>query len=843
MKTALALACVLYLSLALWAQDPTAGESVNEPQRAAGVVEELPSVEEFAKGKRFYPGFMTIYVDPEQARVWMAIPAYIGELQRTLFTCLYIEGLSTGLGSNPVGLDRGQLGSTRVVRFQRFGRRMLMVEPNQDFRAVTNDADEARATRDSFATSVLWSGEIVAENPGEQVVVEITSLVVSDAHGVARTLKGAGQGSWSLDEDRSAFDDKATRVLPKNIELEALLTFKSEKPGGEVRGVTPTAEAVSLRQHHSFVQLPDIGYDLRKYDPRMGHMGVSFLDFAAPLDAPLETRYAARHRLQHKFPDDPAMGVVEPIVYFVDRGAPKLIQKALIEGASWWSEAFAAAGFPDGFRVELLPERIDPMDVRYNVIQWVHRETRGWSYGASVRDPRTGEIIKGHVSLGSQRVRQDRTIFEGLVGLNGEGEVNGITPLELSMARLRQLAAHEVGHTLGLMHNFSASTMGRNSVMDYPAPELQANAFGSLIADHAYGVGIGAWDKLAICYLYSEFGSDVDEETALAGIAEESLGEDYRYHSDADARSPGAAMPYANLWDTGVSPDVALGEALLVRSSAIARFGLPNLAPGLPRAELADVFAPLYFYHRYQLEAAAKLLGGVDYQHGVAGDSARAMSRIEGARQRGALGVILRALDPSALDLSDELLEQFVPYAPGDTGSVERFGSRTAPLFDLFAAAETATRLVTSGLLQRERCARLVAQHAADEALPGLEEIMDALIAAALRSDPNWTARQIEINHGSQRVVVEALMGLASDPLAAPVVRERAEWRLEQLASDDLPKWEPYAPAHFHALTRRIERFLNRTEETAPLPLGTPTAPPGSPIGSGPGECGFEWTR
>ena len=805
--------------------------------------ESLPAITDKTAGLRPLPGFMDCFVDDDEGRIWLVVPD-----ERTapgdpvLSSCLYVEGLTTGLGSNPVGLDRGQLGATRVVEFRRFGRRLFLCQPNLGFRALSDDADEARATTDSFATSTLWAGSIAAEDPGERVLVDITSLLVADAHGTAATLQRTGQGAWRLDSERSGLDTTASLAFPDNLEFEALLTFASDSPGAEVRATVPTSKSLSLVQHHSFVRLPDSGYTPRAFDPRMGHFGERFLDYAAPLSASLEVHLAARHRLLHREPGRSGSPAVEPIVYYVDRGAPEPIRGALLEGASWWSQAFTSAGFPGAFRVELLPEGAHPMDVRYNVIQWVHRSTRGWSYGGGVRDPRTGELIKGHVSLGSLRVRQDRLLFEGLVGTAATGSGAADDPIELSLARIRQLAAHEVGHTLGLAHNFSASTYaGRASVMDYPAPLVHVRASGALDLSEVYGVGVGVWDELAIRYLYSEFTPGADEATELEKLAQEAYAKGYRYHSDSDARAPGAAIPLANLWDNGSDPVTGLEEVLAVRHAALARFGEHNLAAGRPSGELEEVLAPLYFYHRYQVEAAIKTLGGVDVTHRLVGDGGPAMLAVPAAEQRRALATVLGALAPAALDLPEEVLRLLVPHQPGDAGSDERFRGRSAPLFDPLAAAETAAQLVVDGLLQRERCARLVDQARRDAEQLGLEELLDQICLAVLPSSPLEDPREAELRFVTQSVVFDGLLALAQDPSASAAVRERVEARLRLLANDELPLRVISAPAHYENWIATLQRYLTRSRDDTAAPSPPKAAPPGSPIGSRDlGRCSFD---
>jgi hypothetical protein len=818
---ALALAAVV---LAIVAAAPAAAE------------EPLPALAERVRGLERRDGLLTLHLDPRRGRVFLELPPPAdasGEVGRYL----YVEGLVTGLGSNPVGLDRGQLGDTQLVVLRRLGGKLLVEAPNLRFRAAGAPAPsaEARAVAQSFATSVLWAGEVVAEDDDGRALVDLTPFVVRDAHGVAAALADAGQGRFELDEARSAVDPAACLAFPDNLELEATLTFRGADPGPLVRSIAPLPQAVTLVQHHSLVRLPDAGYRPRRFDPRSGSFAVEYADYSAPLAAPIAQRLLVRHRLARLDPGAAGSPVAEPIVYHVDPGIPEPVRGAVVEGASWWAEAFARAGWGDAFRVELLPEGAHPLDVRYNVIQWVHRSTRGWSYGGGVVDPRTGEMIKGHVSLGSLRVRHDRLLFEGLAGADASGSGAADDPVVLALARIRQLAAHEVGHTLGFAHNFAASTYGRASVMDYPAPLVEVAADGTLDFSRAYASGVGEWDVQAVRYAYGDFPPGADEERELEAIVADSLRRGLLFLSDQDARRPGLAHPRAALWDNGEDPVAGLEQALRVRAVALERFGAANVAAGTPLSRLHEVLVPVYLHHRYQLEAAAKLLGGLEYAYALRGDGQPPARAVDEARQRRALQAIVALLRPEALDLPEPLLALLLPPAYGEAPGPERFAGASGPAFDSLAAAATAAAMAADAVLHRERAARLVDFHRRDPSLPGLEEALDALVAAAFAGEAPGSPRHEELRRVVQQVLVRSLLALAADPAAAPGVRARVEGRVRELAAE--LQRPPRAPApraeraHREFLAAEVQRFLARGGPQAGVHPAPPAPPPGEPIG------------
>lgn len=784
-----------------------------------------------------HDGLLRTWTDARAGRVLLELPRPTG----TRGECgefLYLEGIRTGLGSNPVGLDRGQSGEARVVRFRRAGARVLLEQPNLRYRALSSDSNEVRAVRESFAPSVLWAGDVVAEAADGRLLVDFTPFVVRDAHGVVTRLRESGQGAFAFDPTRSVLETEQCRSFPDNLEFEATLTFASDAPGAEVRATAPTPQAVTLTLHQSLVRLPDDGYTPRAWDPRSGSAGLLFADYAQPVSGDVDTRWLQRHRLEKLDPAAARSRVKKPIVYYVDPGAPEPIRTALVEGASWWARAFEAAGFVDAFEVQLLPPGADPLDVRYNVIQWVHRATRGWSYGMSIVDPRTGEIVKGQVTLGSLRIRQDRMIFEGLAGAERTGSGAPDDPVVLALARIRQLAAHEVGHTLGFNHNFAASAYGgRASVMDYPAPLVGVRGDGTLDLSNAYGVGVGVWDVQMTRYAYSQWPNAAVEREGLAAILRENAEKRYLYLSDDDTRPAGAAHPMAAMWDNGDDPAAELVHEMAVRRIALARFGDRALVPGTAQGTLTETLVPLWFHHRYALEAAAKSVGGLEYSYAVLGDGSAPAAPVAAARQRAALAAVLSALDPAELDLPEPLLGKLVPPALDYPAHREFFGSRTAPAFDALGAAATAADAALAALLPPERLARLVDFHRRDASLPSLDEVLNAIVARVFGGEAPLPPRLAEIRRTVQAVAVHRLLVAAAQPGQSPAVRAALEARLETLATE-LARGGSRADAADRAmrasLAGDVSRWLARSVDgSRDAAAGVaPEIPPGPPIGS-----------
>jgi hypothetical protein len=693
----------------------------------AASAQKLPSIEDKTKDLKKFEGYLNFYWDENAGKIWLEISKLDDEV-------LYVTSLPAGLGSNDLGLDRGLPGGGRIIKFSKTGRKILLIQPNYSYRAITNDAAEKKDVEQSFAQSTLWGFTVEAET-GNSYLIDATDFLLRDAMHVANTLRSGQQGNYSLDKSRSAFYLPMTKNFPLNTEFETTVTFVNSdgNTGPFVNSVTPSPEAITLRIHQSFVQLPDNNYQPRVFDPRSSYIPVSYYDYSTPVSEPIEKFHIMRHRLQKKDPAAAISEPVKPIIYYLDNGTPEPIRSALLEGASWWNQAFEAAGYKNAFQVKLLPADADPMDIRYNVINWVHRSTRGWSYGSSVIDPRTGEIIKGQVTLGSLRVRQDYLIATGLLAPFENGVPADNKMLKMALERLKQLAAHEVGHTLGLMHNYASSVSNRASVMDYPHPLVRLNAAGEIDLGNAYDNKIGEWDKVAIAFGYQDFPKSMNEPTALNKILSDAESKGLQFISDRDARAAGGLHPQAHLWDNGNNAVTELKEVLKVRQKALDQFGEKNIRPGIPMAMLEDVLVPVYFYHRYQIEAVTKIVGGMYYTYALRGDGQIVTKALSKEEQQRALNAVIDCLDPKFLQLPDRIAKLIPPRPAGYNFSNELFKKRTGLAFDALAPAETAADFPLSFLFNSERLNRMAQYEAMNNGL-GVSEMINELISSTWKA-------------------------------------------------------------------------------------------------------------
>src|SRR5512143_2616406 len=776
-----------------------------------------PSIAARTAGMDRRDGFLPIYLDQHQSRILLELP-------RDSTRALLMITQATGLGSNPIGIDRGASGDTYVARFDRDGDRVLLVLENWAYRSSSGNADHVRSVAEAFPPSTVAALPLLADESG-RLLVDATDVALRDWNDVVGTLARSQQGAYTLARDRSSVYRAYTKGFPDNTEIDASLTFAATNRSGPiVESIVPDGRAFTLRQHLSFLKLPDAGFRPRALDPRVGYFGVSFKDSARPVQEPLAVRWAARHRLQRVDPNNPASPIKEPIRYYVDRGIPEPIRSAVLEGVRWWEQAFDRAGLTGGFKADLLPEGVDPLDARYNVVQWENRNERGWSVGGALTDPRTGEMIKGMARLDSHRARTDYNLYAGLVGAAASSADTAFV-----LARVRQVSAHEVGHTLGLAHNYIASTYERASVMDYPPPRVRLDANGRIDLSKAYGVGPGPYDVWAIHWGYGTFTS-ATEPDSLRAIVGDGLKKGYLYLSDADARPEYGSDPRVNLWDDAATPLDFLKAQASVRRLAIAQFGERNIRPGEPIALLQERFVPVYFFHRFALNGTSKAIGGMEYSNAVRGDAQQATRAVPYQQQVDALRLMLDALRPEELAIPDTVLTLMAPGANAVTPTVELFGSRTRPAFDELGAARSLAQMIVDMILQRDRAARLVEfATRGDGPHLTLAATIDRLSAATWEAPAPMSAKLAALQRVTQRAVIEKLLTLAADADAATEVRAMAELKIADMRTRARAKQASArtdeARAHWLSIVNDCTRWIEKRE----LPKLSPSliAPPG----------------
>lgn len=773
---------------------------------------------QFLEGKKNlqkFEGFFNFHYSEESGEIYLEVDKLDTEF-------LYVHALRTGLGSNDIGLDRGQLGGGAVVKFIKSGNKLLLMQPNQNFRATSENELERKSISEAFAKSVLF-GFPIKETRGQTYIIDFTPFLMQDTHGVADRLKAGKDGTYKLEKSRCALWMERTRSFPKNSEFEALLTYVGTPTGRRLRSVAPNAKSISIIQHHSFVELPDDGYQTRVFDTRCGSYPTTHLDYSTPIWEPIKKQFITRHRLEKKNPDALISEAKDPIIYYLDPGTPEPVRSALLDGARWWNEAFDAIGYKDAFQVKMLPDTADLLDIRYNVIQWVHRSTRGWSYGATITDPRTGEIIKGHVSLGSLRIRQDFMIAQALMNRPfGENDANYQPMLDLALARIRQLSAHEVGHTIGFTHNFAASTNNRASVMDYPHPTLRLKN-GAIDFSNAYATSIGDWDKVTVAYSYSDIPKSTLEEIFLNSILEGAYARGLRFITDSDARASGGAHAKAHLWDNGGDATVELMNLLEVRRQAIKNFSVDNIRTGTPFSVLEDVFVPLYFFHRYQTEAAVKLIGGMEYDYTVKGYNGMPPQYLPKKKQQEALISVLSTLETKQLMIPEAQLNLFPPRAYGYRRTRESFKSDMGVAFDVLGAAATASDMTLGLLLNSQRANRLVQQKALQPENLGFSEVLDEMMKTVYKRNYS-SAYDREVSQTIQFVALQRLLSLLTHKQSLPQVKALVNERLDSFTSY-VDKNDVFGKQ----LLREIAKFREDPDEFEMIT--TPKIPDGSPIG------------
>ena len=760
-----------------------------------------------------YEGFMNFTYDNDSGKIILEIKKLDDEF-------LYINSLSRGVGNNDLGLDRGQLGNSRVVYFTKRGNKILLIQPNLKYISNSSNSLENKAVSEAFARSVLFGFDII-EKKENNYKIDLTPFIIQDVHGVSQRLKYSDSGSYILDKSMSAVELDRTKAFPNNIEFDVILTFKGTPSGNLLRSVTPSPTNLTVNQHHSFVKLPDENFEKRKFDPRSGSNPFIVYDYSTPIDKPLEQKFIVKHRLKKKYPDMDMSEPIDPIIYYIDNGTPEPVRSALIEGGNWWNQAFESAGYKDAFRIEVLPDDADPMDVRYNLIQWIHRSTRGWSYGASVIDPRTGEIIKGQVSLGSLRVRQDYMILSGLVDDPNTNDNNKLIK-DISLDRIKQLSAHEIGHTLGFAHNYISSANNRSSVMDYPHPHIKL-VDGEINIKEAYSKNIGDWDKVSVKYAYSDLSNSINEEIELNNIIENAINNGLFFLSDSDSRPTGSANPYSHLWDNGEYPYEELSKLLKIRSIALKNLDLENLNFGEPYDKIEDILVPIYMLHRYQIEATAKAIGGVDYLYYVKNNRDDKIEFVDYNFQIKSLESLINVLKPENLTLPKNLLEILSPRSFRNPRSRENFISNTGVTFDYINATSSIVNHTLTFLINSERINRINQQNMFENNLT-LKEYFNSISQSIFRNN-KLNAYENAINRNTSSLYLDHLFLAFNNTKVNDISKSIILAHIKNLKKELISQSSDFNTF----LVEKIDNFFDNPDEY--IPIIKTKIPDGSPIG------------
>jgi len=771
---------------------------------------------------------LPVRYDAAGGKVFLTIPRLGEEL-------LYFNTLATGLGSPAVSLDRGEVGASALVRFERHGARVYLVRANTAYVAVTADTALRRSVEESFPRSVLASFAVQREGPGG-VTVDATDFFLSDVYDVIGRIRNARWGTVRLDRERSFIDATHTRSFPLNTEVRSVLSYVTDDPHFELRRLAPDGRSITLEQHHIFVRLPEPPHAIRPFDPRAGLFANTFFDFAQPFAAGYQQRGVVRWRLE---PSDTAAYLrgekvepVKPIIYYLDPAIPEPYRSAFLEGGRWWTQVFEAAGWRNAFRIEPLPAGVDPLDARYPAIYWVHRVQRGPSVGPSLRDPRTGEIITTVVRMDSYRSLVDHDIYMGLIPA---GEGRGTLPVtaeEFAMARRRQHMAHEIGHTLGIAHNFLAATQDRASVMDYPYPLITLDEQGRINIASAYRPSGGAHDTLAIRYAYTWFPDRRTEAVGLTRIVRDAEARGLRFIADAHV-SPAGSYPAATQWVEGSDMLSALQRTMAVRRVLIGAFDERAAQPGEPLAVLNRRFAHVYLHHRYALHGVTKYVGRMEFGYALRGEATEPTRIIPAEEQRQALRLVLANLRPEALRIPERVVRLIPPVPIGYDSDLTLIPTPAGTAFDPLAAAHSLAQEIVDGLLHPQRAARVVSFHARNRANPSLDEVIGALVGTTWPAPPAGVpadAGEAALRRVAQRATVDGLLDLAGNPAATADVRAVVEHHLRELRRRTMLAVTTAAEeaAHSATIRRDIDLYFEGRDDRenrprpAPIPLPWP---------------------
>ena len=665
----------------------------------SGSANDTPTIADFTKGMTRLGGFLPLYRQERDGALFIEIPASGSP------DFLYQASLASGLGRRELSLDRGYSDATRLVTFRRFGGNVLLIQRNTNYFTPSAEFGSDHDSGYSFPDSVIAAFGIKAKDGGA-LLIDATDFFKRDRIGLAAILKSNKQGKYALDQNLSAVDSFSAKVSDEAIDVEAILNFtrsdanttSEEKQEKDLLSdVVADRNAILVREHYSLYKLADIGsspYKPRIFDPRAGYFDLTFNDLSQPPTESLRRSYIQRHLL---IKTDPATTVSEtktPIVFYIDPSVPAELRPLVKEAVSWWNPAFEAAGFRNALRVEdVLPQNIDPLSIGVNVITWVPRMTRGWSYGTTVVDPRTGQILKALVRLDGMRLRADRLLFDALTIPYTDHPDFAERKAALEQ-RFKLLVAHEVGHTLGLRHQYIGSAQGNSSVMDYPFPNITLDADGIPRLRDVFPNAVGPWDKIMIQYGYQSFAPD-EEAARLRDLIDGAERQGFYWMTDDDADQ---ADPFVQKWDFGADPVAALNTVLSIRKAALRRFSRAAIPANEPLATLQDALVPVYLLHQFAVKPVAAMLGGFTYRYSMRDQVMP--EPVSSEQQRQALHALLSTLDPVVLNPGNHVLELMSPRPSSYPATPESFSGSTGVIFDAVRPIENAASITMQEILQ-----------------------------------------------------------------------------------------------------------------------------------------------
>lgn len=795
------------------------------------------SISQRTAGLERHDGYLPFYVDAARGRVLIEIPKLNDDM-------LYFVQVAKGIGNVELGIDRGGSGASKVIYFERHGNRAAIVERNLRFRATSANAALQEGMEQSFASSVLASLPIEADENG-RLLVDASAFILRDAIDLEGLLRRRNQGAFRVDPGRSALYAPRTRGNTDNTEFETTLTYASDNPGPLVNRAAPDGRALTVRVHQSFMR-PPTGYRPRVADPRLGLITLNFRDYSAPYAQGTDVQWIRRFRLEKKDPAAPVSEPKTPLVFYLDAGVPEPIRSAMRDGILWWNQAFETAGFRNAIQVKDPTPDIDPLDPRISFVFWVNRDERGFSVGGSLADPRTGEILSAKARMDSHRIRTISTYWRsyrvasnatpGADGYTGAECADFLMPLDamftqtpigrseeaLVLARQALVTAHEVGHTLGFGHNWAASINNNASVMEYPSPRITVTAAGQVELSDAFQRAIGDYDKLAVRYAYTEFTPD-REKNGLESIVAEMRQRKILFTPSAD--------PRWNRYDDLASPAVYLRETMKQRKVLLERYGPDVLAAGEPYGDLRGMGLWMtYLHHRWAIDTGVRYVGGMFDNLAIKGESIAPTEIVPAPLQREVLAQLMDAIQPANLAIPERLLVSLAPSATGRDS--EEFTMPTGPAFDHLAAARTLGAMVLEQLLEPERSARLIAFADRQPNALTFPQVLRAVLDATWNAPPDTTPLARSLRRVVQREALDAMMILGASPQATPEVRAVTLHTLVSLkaslaargASDEVSN------ALVHQAQRDITKYLENPTAYQPKSSALPQ-PPGAPIG------------